>query len=230
VGDIDWDNSRLILPRGNGNKRNGMCYLPRAFLPEIRAYLSARGNPTADQPLILSSTGEKGDPIKFAKNFTALLIYTFVKQAWPAADPRTKLVDPLEVAYRIYHRRIRGFDGAPPTNPAKIALRMERTKAVETLQADLAPGVAAAMVGHDMYALKTTHITWARRLSNADSVRSQVGHAGQDVEERYYLDMNLVNAKESPEAVWDVLTGARTLEGGRNLAPSVPVNELAAGA
>jgi len=62
-----------------------------------------------------------------------------------------------------------------------------------------------------MYALRKTHISWARRLVNADSVKLQVGHAPQDIEERHYLD--LVDAKKSSQAVWDVLTGSRTLDG-----------------
>ncbi|HEY3323412.1 MAG TPA: hypothetical protein VGP72_23355 [Planctomycetota bacterium] len=62
-----------------------------------------------------------------------------------------------------------------------------------------------------MYCLRKTHISWARRLVNADTVKLQVGHAPQDIEERLYL--NLVVARVSAQAVWNVLTGARTLDG-----------------
>ena len=62
-----------------------------------------------------------------------------------------------------------------------------------------------------MYNLKHTHISWARRLKvNPDSVKAQVGHAPQDVAERFYLD--LVDLQESPLAVWSVLTGERDLQ------------------
>ena len=62
-----------------------------------------------------------------------------------------------------------------------------------------------------MYCLRKTHISWARRLVSPDAVRLQVGHAGRDVEERHYLD--LVGPGVSFQAVWDILTGNRTLDG-----------------
>ncbi len=46
---------------------------------------------------------------------------------------------------------------------------------------------------------------------NEPASKLQVGHAPQDVEERHYLD--LVDAKESSQAVWDVLNGTRSLDG-----------------
>ena len=76
-----------------------------------------------------------------------------------------------------------------------------------------------------MYALRSTHVSWARRLTNPDSVKLQVGHSPQDIEERHYLD--LVDARESSRAVWDVLTRARTLDGKSRKA--IPL-ALAAGA
>ena len=72
--------------------------------------------------------------------------------------------------------------------------------------------VARFCENQDMYALRKTHISWARRLVNADSVKLQVGHAPQDVEERHYLD--LVDARESAQAVGDMLT-AKALAKGR---------------
>lgn len=65
------------------------------------------------------------------------------------------------------------------------------------------------MIGRDMYCLRITHISWARRLVSPDSVRVQVGHAGRDVEERHYLD--LVDPHEASHAVWEVLNGTRDL-------------------
>jgi hypothetical protein len=60
-----------------------------------------------------------------------------------------------------------------------------------------------------MYCLRKTHISWARQITNPDSVRLQVGHAARDVEEKHYLD--LVDARLSSQAVWDVLTGKKKL-------------------
>jgi len=48
-------------------------------------------------------------------------------------------------------------------------------------------------------------------LVNFDSVRVQVGRAPRDTDERHYVDM--VDAKLSSQAVWDVLTGARLFTG-----------------
>ena len=61
--------------------------------------------------------------------------------------------------------------------------------------------------GRDLYALRKTHVSWARRLVNPDSVRVQVGHAPQDIEERHYSDARLVDARASAEAVWRTLAG-----------------------
>ena len=70
----------------------------------------------------------------------------------------------------------------------------------------------------DLYALRKTHISWARRLRvNPDSVKVQVGHGPRDIEERHYLD--LVDAQASSQAVWDLLTGERTLDA-RNVEPA----------
>ena len=69
---------------------------------------------------------------------------------------------------------------------------------------------ARLLKGLDLYALRKTHISWARRLRvNPDSVKAQVGHGPRDIEERHYL--NLVDAQASTQAVWDVLTGTRNL-------------------
>jgi len=64
-----------------------------------------------------------------------------------------------------------------------------------------------------LYSLKSTHLTWVRRLVNHDSVRLQMGRAARDVDERHYLDLALVDARESAEAVWSVLIGRLTLDG-----------------
>lgn len=42
-------------------------------------------------------------------------------------------------------------------------------------------------------------------------MKAQVGHAARDVEERHYLDLHLVDASQSSQAVWDILTGKKEL-------------------
>lgn len=68
----------------------------------------------------------------------------------------------------------------------------------------------------DMYCLRATHITWARARVNPDSVRSQVGHAGRDVEERHYL--GVVDPRASADAVWTILQEAMQLQALRKAA------------
>lgn len=63
-----------------------------------------------------------------------------------------------------------------------------------------------------MYALRHTHITWARKFIPYDAVRAQVGHAGRDIEEIHYNDESFVDAAASSSVVWEVLTGAKSLE------------------
>jgi len=226
VGDVDWETSRIVLPPGNGNKRNGRAHLPRAFLMELRSYLARRGSPGPDESLFVSSEGEPIERLKTSKNFTRALILALVRKQWPVGDPRTLLVEPVEVAHRIHSGRVRGFDGPPPRDPAKRDVRQCKVEAIESLAAELEPQVNRHRKGRDMYALKATHVSWARRLVSVDSVKVQVGHAPSDVEERHYLDFDLVDARESAEAVYDVLMGKRELTSGRQAA----IDKLAVGA
>ena len=78
-----------------------------------------------------------------------------------------------------------------------------------------------------MYALRKTHISWARCLVNPDSVKVQVGHAPRDTQERHYLDLKLVDVRQAAQAVWNVLTGQRSLPGEHHREPPL---RLAVGA
>ena len=117
---------------------------------------------------------------------------------------------PVEVGHLLYTGNKHGFDGAPPKDKRKLEARAIQTRATIRIAEKMRPGLERWLVGRDMYCLRTTHISWARRLVNPDSVRMQVGHAGRDVEERHYLD--LVDPRESSEAVWDVLNQERNLD------------------
>ena len=158
-----------------------------------------------------SAHGEAVSRINLGKYFNRCMALAFTRIVWPKGKQLTALVDPVEVAHLIFSGRQRGFDGAPPRDPKKLAKRAEKVRAVNELAKLVSPEVARLMEGRDMYALRKTHISWARRLVNFDSVRVQVGRAPRDTDERHYVDM--VDAKLSSQAVWDVLTGARLLTG-----------------
>ena len=49
------------------------------------------------------------------------------------------------------------------------------------------------MQGVSLYALRATHITWARSRVSADAVQLAVGHAGRDIQERHYMDLRLAD-------------------------------------
>ncbi|GMV80452.1 MAG: hypothetical protein AMXMBFR7_16360 [Planctomycetota bacterium] len=209
VGDFDAERARLHLPAGQGNKRNGAALLPPAFVPILREYLKIRGRLPADAPLLVSPEGAAPDRLNIGDDFRRALVLHKVRELWPAELDATQDAEPAEVAYRIYYNKPRGFDGRKPTDPAKVAARKRKLAAVDLLAERLGPDVKRWLIGRDMYALRKTHISWARRLANPDAVREQVGHAPRDIEEKHYLD--LVDPRESALAVWDVLTGARSL-------------------
>lgn len=210
VGDLR--NGRVILPAGNGKKRNGMATIPPAFGSELCRYLLTRGNPRADALLFVSPDGHPVDKANVSHAFKRALVLAAVRKHWPA--DATADTDPLRVADAIFRGKARGFDGVPPHDPERLARRKRILDATEAVLQRIGPDVTRWLEGRDMYCLRKTHISWARRLVNADSVKLQVGHAPQDVEERHYLD--LVDAREASQAVWDVLTGVRTLDGKRH--------------
>lgn len=160
-----------------------------------------------------SPQGSGGDRRNYRREFQKAATLAAVRRFWPKDDALAHEAEPVSVAALIFGGRQRGFDGAPPKDPKKLARRARHVQVTEAVAARIGPDVARFCDGHDMYCLRKTHISWARRLVNADGVRSQVGHAPQDIEERHYLD--LVDGRESAQAVWDVLTGARSLSGER---------------
>jgi len=199
----DLTNDRLILPTGNGKKRNGVATLPPEFVKELQQYSDKRSR---DSRLLLSHEGDEVNRINLGKYFRRCMTLAFTRMEWPSIETT---VDPLEVAHVLYMGKHRGFDGAPPRKKEKIEARARHVQEVERVVQMIAPAVQQRLSQRDMYALRATHISWARRLTNPDSVKLQVGHAPRDTEERHYLGM--VDASLSSKAVWDVLTGARTL-------------------
>lgn len=207
VGDLAA--GRIELPPGNGNKRNGAACLPRGFLPDIQDYIRRR-DAGPDDSLLVSPTGARLDRVNARTDFMNAATLAFVKMCW---QKETTDVEPIEGSTLIARGKVRGFDGAPPRDPKKIELRIHHIQRVEEAARAVEPQVRRLLHGVTLYSLKHTHVSWARRLVSPDSVRVQVGHAPRDVEERHYLDVSLVDPHESAEAVWDVLTGRRSLKG-----------------
>jgi len=224
VGDLDAASGRIILPPGNGKKRNGMAFLPEPFVQELQGFLARRGKPGADESLLLSPDGAILERRNFHRLFAKAMTLAAVRRAW-VDNADASGTDPVNVAMLLFSGRCRGFDGAPPKDAEKLARRKRHMEATEAMAALVGSDVARFCERRDMYALRKTHVSWARRLVNADSVKLQVGHAPQDVEERHYLD--LVDARVAAQAVWDVLTGTRALTGERVQAEPL---RLAAGA
>ena len=208
----DLRDYRVHLPHGTGKKRNGMAFLPPGFVDgDLKRYLEKRGDVVQDDRLLVSHRGEPLDRKNIRDDFKRATILAFVRECWPAGEGT---LDPVEVAEAIHKGRVRGFDGPKPKDPAKIEKNEAHARRVAALMFQLEGEVQRRLEGKDMYSLRKTHISWARRLvRNHDSVKLQVGHAPQDLEERHYLDLELVDARESAQAVYDVFTRARSLSG-----------------
>ena len=205
VGDLSTD--RIVLPPGNGIKRNGMSTIPPAFIDELRRYSAGREH---DSSLLLSHQGEPIDRVNIGRYFQRCMTLAFVNLCWPKDNLQAAETDPAEVAFLIYNGRLKGFDGPRPIKEKKIAKREAHMQATEAIAKLIGTEVGKMLADRDMYTLRKTHISWARRIANPDSVKLQVGHAPQDTEEKFYLD--LVDAHLSSQAVWDVLTGAKKIE------------------
>ena len=200
VADLGED--RITLPPGNGKKRNGAATLPAEFITQLRAYIDKR---PAGARLLVSHEGEEIHRINLGKYFRRCMTLAFTRMEWPVEETT---IDPMEVAHLFYMGKHKGFDGAPPRNTKKLAARAAHLEAVDAIAGKIGPAVQRRLLQRDMYALRATHVSWGRRLTNPDSVKLQVGHAPRDTEERHYLGM--VDASLSSRAVWDLFTGKRT--------------------
>jgi integrase len=206
----DFDGERINLKPGAGNKHNGAALLVPDVAEELREYVDDRKAKVGD-PLLVSPRGKRLQKDNNNTDFVEAACLGLTTIEWP---DNVEDVEPIEVSHVLFTGRMRGYDGPAPTNPKKIELRRVHQQRIAELAEQIGPVVRKKMERVSVYSLKATHITWARRLVSPDSVRVQVGHAGRDVEERHYLDVDLVNPKDSAQAVWDVLTGARSLDGG----------------
>ena len=184
-----------------------------------------RGRPAKDKPLLVTHEGMALDIHNLRDSFRRAASLAFVTMNWPVQNARTMDAKPLDIAVSISRGKTVGFDGPKPKCPVKIEARIRRLAAIEGLVDDLKPVVEKLLEGRPMYALRHTHITWARRFANFDAVRAQVGHAGRDIKEQHYNDESFVDAHSSSQVVWDVLTGAKELQ--RN--PAMRVLPVAVG-
>ena len=240
VRDFVKSRAQIHLPAGNGKKRNGAAMLPRRFAEEVlERYVSGRAHAA---PLLLSHEGLPIDRHNLRKWFRRCCVLAFVRMAWPRPEDAGLYWQPspavmqlqMDVATRIYFGKPRGFDGRKPTTPAKQQAREQLLECVEKITEQLRPEVERRLEHTDMYALRKTFVSWARRLSgrlgySIDSVNVQVGHAPKSVEERHYLD--LVDPAAAAEAVWRVLAGEVDLNGQELTDPrDYPLFAMAAGA
>jgi len=228
VEDIKED--RLALPPGHGCKKNGAATLPVEFIAQLESDIARRKAKRAD-PLLLSPKGHRVDLLNMNDDFKRYMALAFVKLEWPKGEQVTETIDPMDVEYFLSFAKHRGVDGVPSRDPEKIKQRAEYQQRVTALANKISESVRARLKGTDLYCLRKTHISWARRLVNPDSVKAQVGHSPRGIEEIHYLD--LVNPGESSQAVWDVLQQKRSLVGkkqdnasdGQILVPNVVPSE-----
>ena len=200
------ENDRIKLPPGDGKKLNGTATLPPELVQELRIYTRKRNT---NDPLFVSADGEAIDPENLCKrDFRLAVTLAFVRQVWPNSDPVAQKADPLEVATAIHLGREHKFDGRVPTDPDKLSDRARRKDAIDALAEMLGPVVKAKLTGRDLYAfIRKTHISLARATGvNRDAVAVQVGHVGEGVEEKFYLDEKLFNPAESSNAVYNLIT------------------------
>jgi len=222
----DLRGDRIQLPAGHGNKHNGRCMIPARLAAELARYVALRQAGPAD-PLLVGPQGECADRWRTRDIFRRAAILAFVRMKWPQDNPHTAHTNPVEVALAIYAGKLPGFDGAPAKKTDKLAAREARQNAVKALVQELQPHIDSALENRPMYALRHTHISWARAAGvNVDSIKAQVGHRGGDIEELHYLDARIVDPAASSQAVYEILTGSRELAGAKRL-EALP---LAAGA
>lgn len=213
----DLFEDRTALSPGRGGKRNGRCAIPPEFVAELRVELAGRGRVEPGAPLFQPPLAGRGtlDQGNLRRAFHRACLLAFVRTHWPHDDAAAALTTQFEVAMALERNgKPAGFNGIPPTDPAKLAERARKVEAITKLVNGLRPHVEAAMRDRCMYSLRHTHISWARACGvNVDSIKCQVGHKGQGIEEAHYLDVALMDPAASSRAVYDVSTGTRTLPG-----------------
>jgi len=207
----DFRGDRIQLAPGHGRKHNGRCMIPAPFAAELARYVALRKASPAD-PLLVGPQGEAADRWRTRDIFRRAAILAFVRMKWPQDDPHSANTSPAEVALTICAGRLPGFDGAPPTDPAKLAARKTRQNAIKAMVEKLRPHVEAALENRPAYALRHTHISWSMAAGvNQESRRAQVGHRGGEIDELHYIDPRIVDPAASSQAVYDILTGSREL-------------------
>jgi len=122
-----------VLSPGNGKKRNGMATIPPEFEEELERYFAARGNPKANEPLLVSADGSKLDLSNVSYDFRRALILSTVHRFWSRAGDLADEADHMAVAELLRVGKHRGFDGPPPKDLGKIAKRKRRVEVTEAV-------------------------------------------------------------------------------------------------
>ncbi len=208
VGDLDT--TRIVLPPGSGKKRNGIATIPPAFRAQMLTYLEMRGGPGAEERLFVTPTGKPIDLRNIQELYRQIATFAAVCRHWPDKDLTNVSVEPVEVAAAIRLETVR-IDGMPPRSPEKIAKREAKIEAISRIAASIRPDVERFLKDRPLYSLRMTHRMWASRFVNGDCYRLQCGWSSKDIADKNYFDPRLVDPAQSSKAVWDVLTGARTL-------------------
>ena len=207
---------RIELPAGIGNKLNGIAAIPDGLAADLYRYIAMRGRPGKGEYLFLASRGGEIDRNNIQKDFRLAAALAFVRQLWPNNEP---VADPLDVALGIQRGKLPKIDGAPPTTDETKAKHAEHIAANKRVFNKLREPVETLLKSRPLYSLRHTHLTWAKLCGVSKECRDlQVGHQIEGIEENHYINelamipKYLVQAKESAQAVWDVLIGARRID------------------
>ena len=212
----NFDGKRIGLPPGVGNKLNGIAAVPDGLAADIYRSLAMRGRPAKAERLFMASRGGAIDRRNIQNDFKLSAALAFVRQLWPNNEPTA---DQFDVALGVQRGTLPKIDGKPPTTVETKARRADHIAANERVFRKLREPVEALLKGRPLYSLRKTHITWAKLCGVPKECRDlQVGHVNGGIEEKHYIDREamepkeLAQARESAQAVWDVLTGARRIE------------------
>jgi hypothetical protein len=180
-----------------------------AEVEPAREALARRGKVDGNAPLLLSPKGTKVNACNLSRQFRSCAILAFVRMEGGGLFNSDD--EAPEVAHFIEEGRVPGIGGPEPKNAEKIERRLTRSERIRNLADAVRRPVEQRMERLSLYSLKTTHITWARQIVSLDAVHDQVGHAGNGVQERHYVDVSLLHPQASADAVWDVLRGRQIL-------------------
>jgi integrase len=137
VGDLSQ--GRVMLPAGNGKKRNGMATPPAEFIAELRAYIRVR-KAASEAPLLVSHEGKIIDRHNIGRYFKRCMTLAAVRRFWPA--DASQEITPFDVAHVLYIGKPRALEGGATSDAEKRACHAVQTAETERIAAQIAPEVA----------------------------------------------------------------------------------------